>query len=105
MGWYPLNSGARSDFAQFDTRRRRPRDLIGYILPLDAHLMTQSQDDRPDHRREQDEAGGLEEEEILRIEHAPERGGVGDSARWRGGCRGGRRARPLHGGVTEFACD
>ena len=55
----------------------RARDLRGDVLPLDADLVAQRQHDGADHRDQQDQARGLEEVDVARVEHAAERRGVG----------------------------
>ena len=80
-GVAPSNAGARGDFAQFDRRRRRARDLLGDVLPLDADLVAQRQHDRADHRGQQDQSRRLEEVDVVGVEHPAERRGVGDERR------------------------
>ncbi len=55
-----------------DRHLLRARDLQRDVLALDAEPLAQRQHDGADHRDEKHEAGGLEEEEILGVEHAPE---------------------------------
>ena len=50
------------------------------ILAFDAFALAQRQDDRADHRDEQDHAGKLEEIDVVRVQDRPERLGVGHFA-------------------------
>ena len=54
------------------------RVLHGDVLALDARTVAQGQHDGADHRDEQDQAGELEEVDVVRVEHPAEGLGVGD---------------------------
>ena len=58
-------------------RLRRARDLTGDVLPLDADLVPEGEDDRPDHGDQKHQSGHLEEEDVARIEELAEGSGVG----------------------------
>src|SRR4051812_31512823 len=73
-----LNAFAEGHLADLDRSLLGAADLLRDVLPLDAGPIAQGEDDRADHRHEQDQAGGLEEVEILRVEDAPDRLGVGE---------------------------
>src|SRR4051794_22520147 len=71
----------------------RPRHLVGDVLALDPDPLPEGQHDGAQHGDEQDQAGRLEEVGILRVEHAPDRLGVGD--RFGGGRCRDRNAQSL----------
>src|SRR3954468_4900081 len=55
-----------------------PGHLLGNILAPDADPLPERQHDRAQHGDEEDQAGRLEEVGILRVQHPPDRLGIGD---------------------------
>src|SRR5258708_5025099 len=89
-----LKSLARPDLDKVDGGRLRARNLLGDVLPLDVRLVPQRQHDRADHRNQQHDAGRLEEIDVARVEHVPQRFGIDRAGdRWNWG-----RDRALHVG-------
>ena len=90
----------RLDLDDFHRGFLGPRDLLGDVLALDAGPVAQRQHDGADHGDQQHQAGGLEVIDVLRVEHAAERLGVGDGGRDRRRDRL-RHARPDHPGADH----
>src|SRR4051794_28462621 len=74
-----------------------PRD----VLTPDPHAIPQGQHDGADHRDQQDQAGGLEEVEVLRVQHVPDGLGVGHLAGDRGLDLGLQQVRVGHIGADD----
>src|SRR5262245_43947660 len=95
----PLKSLARPDLDDVDGGRLGARNLVGDILAFDVRLVPQRQHDRPDHGDQQHDTSRLEEIDIARVEHVPQRFGIehaGDRRNW-------RRDRTLHVGTDRPA--